>query len=419
MSEIKLLKNVQILKGVNQLVIKDDVLIKDRVLISFGKDASNDAKVLGATKINCSGMLLAPCLVDPHSVLEEPISGNIETLSSLCNAAATAGYGRLALLPRSSSWRDRPERLEGFNNLQNEVTIDLWGSFSKDGKENELTSHADLLQHGAIGIAGDDSILPLALLQRGLLLGEVGNKPILIAPRDKDIQGSGVVREGVETLRAGWKPDPIISETIPLAHLLELQNQNPKRSLRVMNISTSTSVEMIKRSAHPPMATVCWWHLIADRSSMSPTDIGWRVSPSIGGKDDREALKQGLKEETLTAISVHSIPLDEEESQLAPEMRIPGIAGHQLVLPLLWQELIIKGNWSIEQLWQALSFGPSRLLDIPQEKLSSGSRRWLLFDPDKSWVQDRKSESSPNAANQPFQNCAIKGKVIDCGLKDL
>ncbi|WP_320674316.1 dihydroorotase [Prochlorococcus sp. MIT 1341] len=419
MSQSTLLKDIQILHGPNSPVKKDSVLIKEGLIFAFGKKALAEAKKLNILPTpSSSNLLLAPCLVDPHSILEEPVSGKSESLSSLCKAAATCGYGQLALLPRSSSWRDRPERLQGLVNHQNDVIIHLWGSFSLNGKGDVLSSHADLLQHGAIGLAEDDSIPPLELLQRGLLLGEMGTAPFLVAPRDKKLQGEGLVREGVETLRAGWPPDPITSETLPLAELIELNHLNKDKSLRLMNISTLKGVEMLKSSKNPPMSSVSWWHIVADRTTLNLTSLGWRVTPSLGGEQDRRSLINALKEGIITAIAVHSVPLDDEEIQLSPDKRIPGLAGHHLVLPLLWQELIVKEKWSVDQLWNSLSFGPSRLLKTRQEKISPGSRRWLLFDPDHCWTQTRNSQNVPKAANQPMEGCELKGKVIDCGLKN-
>ncbi len=417
MSQTKLLENLQILYGPNQLAVKDSVLISDDTLVAFGEEAHKQASQLGITSTPSSGKLLAPSLVDPHSILEEPLTGRSETLFSLIRAAAASGYGQLALLPRSSSWRDNPERLKGFSNKKSDVLIHLWGSFSRLGQGKELAPHADLLQHGAIGLAEDDSMLPIDLLQRGLLLGEMGQSPVLLAPRDKQVQASGTVREGVETLRAGWVPDPITSETLPLGNLLELQRQYPESSLRVMNISTKDGVKMMSQCNSPPMSTVCWWHLVSDRGSMSTSDLGWRIVPSIGGKSDRQALIKALRDEVITAVAVHATPLDEEETQLPPQERIPGLSGHQLVLPVLWKELIIKAGFSIEQLWNVLSFGPSKILNLPHEKLSIGSKRWILFDPEQSWIQKRKDKNAPNAANQPFEDCELTGKIIDCGLK--
>ena len=70
----------------------------------------------------------------------------------------------------------------------------------------------------------------------------------------------------------------------------------------------------------------------------------------------------------------------------------------------------------MEQLWQALSFGPSAFLDQPAEMLHPGSRRWLLFDPDVSWTVSRDDPAAPAAANLPWQGKALQGRVVASGL---
>ncbi len=417
MDDSHLLDPVQILYGSNQPVVEDAVLIDKGHLIGFGDLARDLAKGKGINPKPSKEKLLAPCLVDPHSVLEEPINGLTESLRSIRKAAANAGYGQIALLPRSSNWRDKSELLRSFNDPLNDVTIHLWGSFSKGGEGKALSPHADLIEHGAIGLAEDDYSPPIDLLKQGLLLGEMGNSPLLFAPRDKNIQGDGIVREGVETLRAGWVPDPLASETLPLTQLLELQKLHPERSIRLMNLSTKDGVSILAKSSNKPLASVFWWHLVTDRAALNLSEIGWRVSPSIGSPQDRKALIKALKDKTLNAVAVHSIPLNEEETEQPLDQRPPGLSGHQLVLSALWQELVVKSNFSIEELWEALSFGPSKLLNAPEENLYLGSKRWLLFDPNKHWIQDRFHSRSPLAANQPWQGRNMLGKVVACGLK--
>ena len=157
--------------------------------------------------------------------------------------------------------------------------------------------------------------------------------------------------------------------------------------MRLMNISTKASVEMLTKSRTKPMASVSWWHLIKDSSSLGIDELGWRIIPSLGRPNDRIALIQGLKDGIITAVAVHGVPQDEEETSLPPDTRLPGLSGHKLVLPALWQELIVKSGWSIEQLWRVISFGPSHMLKQKEEKLEVGSRRWLLFDPNKEWTK--------------------------------
>ncbi|NDD45685.1 MAG: dihydroorotase, partial [Synechococcaceae bacterium WB9_4xB_025] len=124
-------------------------LIQDGVLVAFDDEARQQASTLGVAPDPRPRQILAPCLVDPHSVLDRPFSGPAETLLSLRHAAARAGYGQVALLPRANSWRDRVERLQGFAGEDSDVRVHLWGGFSIEGRGEQLSAHGDLLDQGA------------------------------------------------------------------------------------------------------------------------------------------------------------------------------------------------------------------------------------------------------------------------------
>ena len=409
-------ENIQILKGSNSTLKKETVLIKDGVIKAFGEKALQNAEVLGIKPQKANKMLLAPCLVDPHSFLESPFSGKEENIYSLIKKATCAGYGQLGILPRSNLWRDKVESIISLKAIKCEVLIHLWAGFSMGGKGIALSKHNELLQYGAIGLADDDFIPPIEILKQGFLLGEMKESPVLIAPRDKSLQAGGMSRQSVDTLRAGWPPDPVESEILPLSQLLELHKQYPGVSLRLMNISTAEGISILKNSYSKPMATVPWWHLVNDNSNLSPFDIGWSVTPSLGSPKDKASLIKGLEENTLTAISVHSTPTDDSETKQPASKREKGISGYNLVLPLLWNQLVKESGWKVEKLWEKISFGPSQIMNQAEEKLSLDSNRWLLFDPEKEWVQSNEENTLTTATNQPLKDKTIKGKVIDCGL---
>lgn len=350
------------------------------LLAGFDPDLAA-AAAAGTQVIDARHCWLAPPLVDPHSVLEDPCRGQAETLSSLAAAAAAGGYGTVALLPWAERRRDHPEALD--LRWPEPLRLLLWGSFSSGEAENGLADHDALLRAGAVGLAAGASLLPLPLLERGLLLAEMGDRPVLLAPRDPALSQQGFVRERVEALRAGWPVDPVVSETLPLASLLALQAARPGAALRLMNVSTAEAVAQLECQESPPAASVCWWHLVADSSGLDPAAIGWRVEPSLGGPRDREALIDALERGVLSAIAVHHRPLDAEEMLLTLEQRRAGVAGHGggAVLPALWQELVQGRRWSPHQLWQRLCWGPAAFLGLAPEELQPGSRRWILFDP--------------------------------------
>jgi dihydroorotase len=407
-----LLRQVHVLEGPGQPPSRRDVWLAGRRLL--GWDLPSPPAGADGREWEGSGCWLAPPLVDPHSVLEDPWLGRSETLDSLAIAAATGGYGTVALLPWARPWRDAPQHLTLA--WKEPLRLALWGSFSAEGADGDLALHAEQLAAGALGLAGSDHLPPLALLERGLRLREMGDHPVLMAPRDPSLAQEGFVRERVEALRAGWPTDPVLSETLPLQALLNLRKAHPAIRLRLMNLSTAEAVSVLRNEPDPPAASVSWWHLLADSGHLHPAEEGWRVCPSLGGPGDREALIQGLRDGVLTAVAVHHLPLDAEEQLLPLDQRKAGMAGHGIALSLLWRELVDRRGWPVEALWQALSWGPSRFLALPPERLTVDSERWILFDPGRSWSPAQEQTVSLAANGPTLPRGGWTGQVIASGL---
>ena len=414
-----LLDPVKVLVGPDQpLQEQGAALLREGRLEALGEPAREAARTAGITSKAAGHQLLAPCLVDVHSFLPEPFQDRGETLESLVRSAAAGGYGQIALLPDASGSRcELPDRLRGFQLADCDVAIHLWAGFSQGGQGKQLTPHADLIEAGAVGLSDGAVMPPASLLERALTMGEAKTFPVLIPPLDAILRGEGLVREGPEALRAGWPTDPPSSETLPLIQLGQLQNEHPESNLVLMGLSTAAGVDLLQQMQCPPAATVSWWHLLTSTSSSAATAASWFVSPSVGNEKDRDALIQGLYRGLIQAVSVHASPLDDEECLLPPDQRLRGIAGHQHVLPSIWQALAVSCGWTAERLWDVLSFGPARLLGIEEEHLTPGSHRWLLFDPDVIWTPSRSDLQASKAANQPCMSRALRGRVVDCGLR--
>jgi dihydroorotase len=254
------------------------------------------------------------------------------------------------------------------------------------------------------------------LLERGLSLAEMADKPILLPVRDDSLCRAGFVRERVEALRAGWPVDPVLSEILPLQNLLTLAGRLPQSRLRLMNLSTAEGVSLLRQhQPHHPPASVCWWHLISDSGALELADEGWKLVPSLGGPGDRRALVQALAEGIISTVAVHHQPLDAEEQLLPLDQRPGGLAGHGLVLPLLWQELVCGQGWEPTLLWERLCWGSARFLGVAEEALVPGSQRWLLFDAEKPWVWQAQRAKSL-AANPPWLERPMVGQVVASGL---
>ena len=280
MNDTLLLDPVRILQGPDQPVRNGAVLLESGVLKGFDQAARERSKQLGITATEASRKLIAPCLVDPHSVLESPFSGRAETLDSLRRCAAAAGYGQVALLPRSPTWRDSPERLIGFDNHDpREVTIHLWAGFSRGGTGSELASHGDLLDLGAIGLADDDALIPMPLLERGLLLGEMGSAPWCWSPPCIPLcrgrHGAGRGGDAAGRVVTGSRNQRDAAAETAVGPASKAPGTAAASDERLHGCSRGT----LHADPLLPLASVCWWHLLADRGSLPGGDASWRVHP--------------------------------------------------------------------------------------------------------------------------------------------
>ena len=130
-------------------------------------------------------------------------------------------------------------------------------------------------------------------------------------------------------------------------------------------------------------------------------DLGWKVDPPLGSQENREFLIKGLENDLIQAIAVNSKALNDEDTFIPIDDRRVGISSFELVLPLLWEEFVYKRDWPIPKLWKYLSFNPSNLLGIMQEKLSIGSKRWLIFDPDTCLLYTSPSPRDATLSRMP------------------
>ena len=130
MTSSYLFENIQILEKAGSSLKRETVLIKDGVIKAFGSKAVQNAELLEIKPQKAKNMLLAPCLVDPHSFLESPFNGKEENIYTLIKKASFSGYGQLGILPRGAIWRDQIESIISLKSIKSKVLIHLWGGFS-------------------------------------------------------------------------------------------------------------------------------------------------------------------------------------------------------------------------------------------------------------------------------------------------
>ena len=407
-------ENIDILMGSNAPVIKDNILIINGKIEAFGNDAKKEALKKNIVISNSGNKIVAPMLVDSHSFLKNPLTGFDDNLQNLKIRAKKSGFGAITFLPNSDNWRDKPEKIPFQKNNDFDLKIYFWGSFSLGDEGKNLSPHDELLKSGSIGLS-TSNFFDSPIIFKGLSLDAVKSSPIIFSLTKNSVQ-KGIVNKDLKSLQSGFYIIENNNELSKVKNILGIKNLFPDKNLVIKNIADSDSLKEIEKQTIPISTTISWWSLIADTSNLEFDDLGWKVDPPLGSKENREFLIKGLENDIIQAIAVNSLALNDEDTFNPINERSVGISSFELVLPLLWEEFVNKRDWPISKLWKYLSFNPSNLLGIKQEKLSLGSKRWLLFDPDTKWLNNQINLGYDSPSNFPKKNKLIKGKVIEVGL---
>ncbi len=408
-------EKIFILKNSEEIIKEDSVLIINGKINAFGKDAQNKALEKKIISAKSGNKILAPLLVDMHSTLEDPISGFEDNLISLKKRAKKSGFGTIALIPNGIDWRDKSEKIPFQINKNDDINIFFWGGFSINDAGKTLSDHEALLKSGVIGLSSS-CFNDFSIIVKGISLIESNFYPILLNTNKNYSDQREMILEDIKALQAGLRLENNFNCILDIKKILEIKKYFPTQKIIIKNISDINSCNELEKN-NAIFSTVSWWNLVADTGNLEFNDIGWKADPPIGNSYSREYLINALENDLIQAIAVNSLPLNDQETFKPTNERRLGISSYELVLPLLWEELISKRKWSISKLWRHLSFLPSNLLNLPEEKLQLGSKRWIIFDPDKSWINSQTNLGYDSPSNIPKKNKSIKGKIISYGLE--
>ena len=417
---MELLQQVRIIDPASEVDRLADVLIADGKIAQISDRLTEYPAQTSV--IEPSGLILGKGLVDLYSHSGEPGNEARETLLDLSQAAANGGFTQVGILPDTIPAIDNVEVLtalkqkSSFFNVTNSQQFNLpqfnfWG-FAWNEDTNKMNGVGEL-QSEIIGLVSNHHLGNLDIFKQILEYVQPWQKTLAIALQP-DKLGKGVVREGEVSIRYGMSGSPGFSEAAAIAAILEIVRKIPHPT-HIMRVSTKRGVELIAEAKARGInitASTTWMHLLWSDSAVGSYDPNLRLEPPLGSESDRHALIDGVRRGIIDAIAIDHQACTYEEKTVAFALAPPGVIGLELALPLLWQRFVATGEWSAIELWQALSSRPRQCLQQTSKAIApEQSADLVLFNPEQTWTADLNHLKSP-AANSPWYNKKITGKVI-------
>lgn len=388
-----------------------EILIEDGLIAELGKKVSEDIQ----ETVDAKDLLIAPGFVDLHVHLREPGGEKKETILTGTLAAAKGGFTTIAAMPNTRPVPDTKEHLDWLQNRIKEtanVRVLPYASITTRQLGEELTEFDELKDSGAFAFTDDGVGVQSASMMLNAMkkAAEIGMTIVAHCEEDTLIN-KGCVHEGNFSNENGLNGIPSVCESVQIARDVLLAEATGCH-YHVCHISTKESVRVVrdaKRAGIKVTAEVTPHHLILCEDDIPGLDANFKMNPPLRGKEDREALIEGLLDGTIDFIATDHAPHTTAEKQEGMELAPFGIVGLETAFPLLFTHLVEKGILTLEQLIRLMSYYPAKAFGLPYGVIEKGAHADLTFlDIQQSNIIDS-SKFLSKGRNTPFDGWECKG----------
>lgn len=411
-----LIKSGHVVDPVNKIDAEMDILIEDGKIEAVSKNI----KTAAAEVIDAKGKIVTPGLIDMHAHLREPGREDEETLLTASKAAVKGGFSSICAMPNTTPPADN-QGVVGFISSEGKriglSNIYVIGTITKGRQGQELAEFGELKTAGVVALSDDGSSVENSeIMRRALEYAGMYNLPIIAHCEDKTLSKDGVMNEGFISTLLGLRGIPAISESARVARELELCAMT-KGKLHIAHVSTKRSVELIRDAKKRGLTVTCetcphYFTLTDEAVKQSGFDTNTKMNPPLRAQEDREAVKQALRDGTIDCIATDHAPHTEDEKDTDFDTAPFGIIGLETALSLVIMELLDKKilNWA--GLVEKMSINPSRILGLNKGTLSKASDADIaIIDPNKEW-QVTKDTLESKSKNTPFLGRTLKGMAV-------
>ena len=382
----------------------------------------------GWTEFDATGKIVAPGFIDLHTHMRTPGQEWKEDPITASDAAVRGGFTTICAMPNTYPAQDNASVVgELLRRCETEAVIHVRaiGAITKSRAGHELAPMRELADAGVVGFSDDgDPVMSPHLMRQALAYSSNLNLPVINHSEDRDLASVWDMNESTIATHLGLRGIPNSAESIMIARDTALARMTNGR-LHIPHVSTAESVEIIRRAKsdsinvtaeatpHHLALTEKWVYgekgCVPTALSSNSYNTNAKMAPPLRNEADRQALIEGLMDNTIDAIGTDHAPHADTDKVCTFTEAANGIIGLETAIPLI----VGIANIDIRTVIERLTLGPSKILnDNTIGTLRPGTPADIaVIAPDIEWRITRETLGS-KSHNTPLLDSNVKARVI-------
>ncbi|MEX1081193.1 MAG: dihydroorotase [Halofilum sp. (in: g-proteobacteria)] len=391
---------------------RSDIWIADGHIAAIG---APPAEFPAHERIDASGRVVCPGLVDLCARLREPGETHKGTIASETRAAAAGGITTVCCPPDTVPAIDSPATVEFVRQRAVDAGyahVRPMGALTRGLEGEYLAPMRALIAAGCVALGqAERSVRDTQVLRAALDYAATHDFLVLLPPLDPWI-ATGCAAEGALASRLGLSSIPVSAETAELGRILALVADTGAR-VHVGRLSSAAAVEQIARARAdglPVSADVAAHQLHLTDSALRGLDARVHVRPPLRSAHDRDALREAVAAGVIEAICSDHQPHESDAKRAPFAASAPGVSALETLLPLVLT-FAEETDCGLATALARVTAGPAALLGLHAGTLTPGAPADLcLFDPQQEWTLEGAAMVS-RGRNTPFEGNPLRGRV--------